>query len=65
MKGILLRKTPYKVCEASVKYDHVKIQLNPQCGLTKEDKVFEVKYPNGVIVIIPESIYEEVKSQYI
>jgi len=65
MKAVLLRNKPYKLSKASPKYDHVKVQLNPQCGLKPDEYVYEARKPNGVIEIIPAKIWEQVKKYYI
>jgi hypothetical protein len=59
-KGVLLRKTPYKVLSSNnTKYPSSRISLNPLTGFKAGDMVYEVKLPNGCILLVPEDQFNE------
>lgn len=56
-KGMLLRKTPYNVSKNG-KYG-LKISINELSGLEAGQKVYQERMDNGIVLLIPESIYNE------
>jgi hypothetical protein len=56
-KGMLLRKIPYNISKNG-KYG-LKISINELSGLEAGQKVYQERMDNGIVLLIPESIYNE------
>jgi hypothetical protein len=57
IKGQLLKPEPYTITGKGTK--GMKVSINELSELKTGDKVYQEKLPNGIIILIPEDIYNK------
>jgi hypothetical protein len=55
IKGQLLDKKPYNILKNG---GSLLLTINPLSGLNPGDKIYQEILPNGIILLIPENLYE-------
>jgi hypothetical protein len=56
-RGILLRKKPYVISQDGIRGK--KVHINEMSGFEIGDKVFQIRRDDGILMLVPEDIYNE------